>query len=321
MTGGTIMDNLKLAFSFLAVAFGASLPQAASAADPSFGSGAILTNRYCTEAVGTNCALLGPRLFTQYAGGLGTGLVTSATNENNLGASGFASVDFGAGYLPTIKVASFSGPLTRTGASADAFRVYTYTGALAINLALTGSLHYITSGNDNVPGEEAGAGIFNANLAILPVSSLGEFGMTAIEIISAPGSGFTDCGGGATAAAYVGSAGTTGENSTTINLSSTCSNAPITLHTGDSFIVYAGLQALSNRGGFLDASHTFTVAYDPVNTVFTESGASVGAAYLAANVVAVPEPATWAMMMFGFGIVGGAMRRKRTVQIRTAAAI
>lgn len=28
---------------------------------------------------------------------------------------------------------------------------------------------------------------------------------------------------------------------------------------------------------------------------------------------AVPEPATWAMMIVGFGLVGGAMRRKRTV--------
>jgi hypothetical protein len=286
-------------------------PQAAQATDPNYGSAAILTNRLCAEAVGTNCTLSTPRTFTQFAGGLGTTFTTSAVNMNNTGASSSASVSFDLGYLPTIKVASFSGLQTRTGGSADAFRVYTYTGSLAINLALTGSLHYITTGDDGVPGEEAGAGIFNANLAVLPVSALGEFGTTAIEIISAPGSGFTDCGGGATAAAYLGSAGKTGEQTGTISLSTMCSGGAITLHTGDSFIVYAGLQAISNRGGSIDASHTFTVLYDPVNTVFTETGASVGAAYLAANILAVPEPATWLSMIAGFGIVGGAMRLRR----------
>lgn len=32
----------------------------------------------------------------------------------------------------------------------------------------------------------------------------------------------------------------------------------------------------------------------------------------AAVVTAVPEPATWAMLIFGFGLVGGAMRRRTT---------
>ena len=33
---------------------------------------------------------------------------------------------------------------------------------------------------------------------------------------------------------------------------------------------------------------------------------------------AVPEPATWAMMMLGFGAVGGAMRRRRNVKVSFA---
>lgn len=298
-----------------------SWSQTSRAADPTYGSAAILTNRLCAEAVGTNCALLTPRTFTQFAGGLGATFVTSATNENNSGASGFASVDFGAGYLPTIKVASFSAAQTRTGASANAFRAFTYTGLQSINLALTGSLHYITTGDDGIPGEEAGAGIMNVNLAILPMSALGQFGTTAIEIISAPGAGFTDCGGGATGAAYVGSAGTTGEINTSINLATSCSGGAITLHTGDSFIVYAGIQAISNRSGSLDASHTFSVDYDLAKTVFTATGASVGAAFLAENVSpAVPEPATWAMMLLGFGTIGFAMRRNKRAAARIALA-
>jgi PEP-CTERM motif len=310
-----VLQSLTL-FSSTLVALAA--PHTVLAAEPSFGSGAILTNRLCNEPTGTNCALATPRTFTQFAGGLGAGLAASATNINNQGASGTVSVEFGSSYLPTIKAASFSGLQTRTGASADAFRLYTYVGAQAINLALTGSIHYITSGNDILPGEEAGAGIMNVNLAVLPVSAIALFGTTGAEIINAPGAGFTDCGGGAIAATYINAAGTIGENSATFNLSTTCSSGAITLRTGDSFVVYAGLQTLSNRGGFLDASHTFTVDYDPVNTVFTETGASVGAAYLAANVLAVPEPASWAMMIVGFGIVGAATRRTRSAQLQTA---
>jgi PEP-CTERM motif len=298
---------------FLIIGFAAiSAGRPAHAADGSYGSAAILTNRACAEAANLNCALATPRTFTQFAGGLGTTFTTSATNQNNSGASGFASVSFDTGYLPTIKVASFSGSQTRTGASADAFRVYTYSGLQTINLALTGSLHYITSGDDGIQGEGAGEGRMNANLAILPLSALSQFGTTAVDILNAGFSGFTDCAGGATAAAYVNSDGTAGDKNTLISISSTCSGGAITLNTGDSFIVYAAIQAISNRSGYLDASHTFSVAYDPVNTVFAATGQSVGEAYLLANVLPVPEPASWLLMLFGFGAVGYALRCRET---------
>ena len=37
-----------------------------------------------------------------------------------------------------------------------------------------------------------------------------------------------------------------------------------------------------------------------------------------AQAAAVPEPGTWAMMMVGFGLVGGALRRRRTGQFASA---
>jgi hypothetical protein len=32
----------------------------------------------------------------------------------------------------------------------------------------------------------------------------------------------------------------------------------------------------------------------------------------------VPEPATWAMMVGGFGLIGGAMRRRQRTSVRFA---
>ena len=53
-------------------------------------------------------------------------------------------------------------------------------------------------------------------------------------------------------------------------------------------------------------STTLTFATDPLT-----SGGFYGMALDNVSVAAVPEPATWAMMILGFGLVGGAMRRRR----------
>jgi hypothetical protein len=49
---------------------------------------------------------------------------------------------------------------------------------------------------------------------------------------------------------------------------------------------------------------------------FPTVGASTGGAWLGGNLffgeAGIPEPATWAMMIAGFGLVGGALRRRQT---------
>ncbi len=59
---------------------------------------------------------------------------------------------------------------------------------------------------------------------------------------------------------------------------------------------------------FDNGSNLYTVSYD-----FKNDGATQDQARFMINVSAVPEPATWAMMIMGFGLAGTAIRRRRTV--------
>lgn len=278
-----------------------------------FGSAAILTNRTCIVAANGDCHL-GTRNYLQYAGGAGSAFSTSATNEGNTGASGSAYSSFSDSAVPTLGVASFSGSTTRTGASALAYQTFTYSGSTAINLALAGTLHYFGSGDltsPSVPGIEAsGRGYFGANLTILPTSALADIGTSAEDLIFSL-TPLTECGTGVTATAYSSSAGRgAGEHNIPLSLSTACDGGAITILPGQAFVVLSTVQAISNQGGFLDASHTFSAFFDPNKTVFADSGQAVGAAFLSSSIAAVPEPASWALMIVGFGFIGLA-RRKR----------
>jgi hypothetical protein len=72
-------------------------------------------------------------------------------------------------------------------------------------------------------------------------------------------------------------------------------------------------QTIAFSGAAFDS---FTFAYtNALGSPFTGGGAAnVGLIEIVDNVViaAVPEPASWAMMIAGFGLVGGALRRRET---------
>ncbi|MEP3224687.1 MAG: NF038122 family metalloprotease [Parasphingorhabdus sp.] len=72
----------------------------------------------------------------------------------------------------------------------------------------------------------------------------------------------------------------------------------------NSIITGLDLAAFDAIGWNLD----FDVLADP-NLGFSTTGI---------NVSAVPEPATWGMMIFGFGMIGGALRRRKTVKAKPA---
>ena len=59
--------------------------------------------------------------------------------------------------------------------------------------------------------------------------------------------------------------------------------------------------------------------FDPTPAIFLFSAQGTTATSFSATTIAlsaVPEPATWAMMLFGFGTIGGALRRRPKVATR-----
>nr|MEA2798430.1 hypothetical protein [Phenylobacterium sp.] len=289
-----------------------SLPSSVAQAQSVYGSASIITNRACTEAPGLVCTNATAPNFRQFAGGMSTGLTTSASGA--AGFSGAADVSFGADYLPTVKAGSSAGAQTRTGATATAFRSYTYEGDVAIDLALNGLLHYENSG-DAVLGDGFGEGTLNVAFGIMRLADFSLFNAssTAVDIISSINTSFPDCAAGAIAAGGYSSLGDApGVHTATIGLSNACAGGGITLNPGDSFVVVATLQAISNRGGFIDAMHTFSVQLDPDHTFITGTDELVDPTFLSASINgAVPEPSTWGLMILGLGGLGVAIRSQR----------
>ena len=93
---------------------------------------------------------------------------------------------------------------------------------------------------------------------------------------------------------------------TASNLSQTITITPITALSNVTFRLVSANQVAAN-GGAIGAAGTFRVtnfAPTGANTPVTINGTVT-------NVVsAVPEPATWAMIIVGFGMAGAAMRRR-----------
>ena len=308
--------------AFVSMVMTVGLAAGAAHADTVFGSSVIMTNRdcptnvrSCVEADGPVGARLQPN---QFAGGYGVGLSKSAALLG--GASGASEVTFGAEALPSVKVASFSGAATRTGVSATAFRAFTYTGDAAIDFALVGQLHFLTSGHalsQFAYDDLAGDGHLFVLLSLIRVSDVTAAvgpGDTGADIVNSS-LGFEDCDSGALASTSYSAKGlSAGEFNASLNLSQACGGGAIVLHKGDSFAIQATLQAISNRGGYTDALHTFNVQYDDAHTYVDGTQQSVGAGFLARTVAdgaAVPEPATWAMLIVGFFGAGAAVRRRR----------
>lgn len=93
----------------------------------------------------------------------------------------------------------------------------------------------------------------------------------------------------------------------------TLNGTPIT-GSGGSFNIWT---AFSGSSGFNAGQNTLTFN---VRNLAQNGGNPSGlrVEFLESNVTAVPEPATWAMMIMGFGLVGAAARRRQNVRVSFA---
>jgi hypothetical protein len=81
--------------------------------------------------------------------------------------------------------------------------------------------------------------------------------------------------------------------------------------SGDILAAFSGANFL--QGGTSPAPFTVTNAQftTPTNGSVTFNSGNLLNTSVVTNVGAVPEPATWGMMILGFGLIGGAMRRRQ----------
>jgi PEP-CTERM motif len=150
----------------------------------------------------------------------------------------------------------------------------------------------VLDGNGNPPG-------FNSNLFTF-VSSLDLFRFSAASAATA--GGVIDWTASTTAKNFSIDRGVTMGNG--FSLGRTFGDGQQASHWKDNLGIGI-MDPTAGRGELLAISNADIQAFDVIG-------------WTRAQAAAVPEPGTWAMMMVGFGLVGGAMRRRRTGQFASA---
>ena len=83
---------------------------------------------------------------------------------------------------------------------------------------------------------------------------------------------------------------------------------------GDKVFLRSDNSVIGNSGTSNESRFTFSDnAFNAFGT-YTSTGVNVGT-LVVSDAGAVPEPTTWAMMLVGFGLLGGAVRRQRAVAL------
>jgi hypothetical protein len=221
--------------------------------------------------------------------------------------------------LPIIRAYTSAPGNLRMNINTFAFQSYTYTGPVAASFSITSSLHIVDSSTNPsglalpngagytnyiavwdpviLSGLTSAQDLFDA-LFLAPCGTPGVFGVNQISIAPLTGGSFTS------------------------TLTTTaCTPGSLLLAPGQEVLVVAALQLPVNRGGFADATSTFTTRLG--DDLSPEAKAQLAANLVSAldqgAIVTVPEPATWAMMLGGFGLAGAALRRRRSFRGRVTA--
>ncbi len=292
------------------------------AAAQAYGSAAENTHRSCGVATATDrCdGTLGGQQIIEHpiTGGVSSGANTTLSLAD--GSFANSTVGFGASDLPFLRGETSAVGNERMNVNAFGYQTYTYTGAAAAPFSISGNLHIVDSSVSDLTNEGMPDPLnpgFNMLGGWFPNGAIGTayVGVWDTSILSAFTSTqaifdnlfLAQCDA---ANPHILGSGTVNQTltggDTNIGVSTTaCTATSLILTPGETVLVVAGLQLPVNRGGFVDATHTFTTAFgaDVTDTVKTEllSGR---------DALGVPEPASWALMIVGFLGAGAALRRR-----------
>lgn len=287
------------------------------------GSASLATQRNCNLATGSQvCDGTGPgqRIAnSQYAGGVGVGGLNDFRPQP--GDFAWSDVRFtGELDLPTIRAATQAGGDVRMNINTFAFQSYTWNGAAPTDFSITGALHIVDSGTSPLGGVLPGGSIFTSYVGIWDPSTIA--GLTTPQQLFSS-LFYADCGTPGVLGVGSNNGVLTGGDATFTATTAACAPGALTLNPGQSVLVVVGLQLPVNRGGFVDASHTFNTRLGDDLAPEQQAAISTGlssAISQGAVVTGVPEPTSWAMLIAGFGFTGAAMRRRRTNIRRVVAA-
>ncbi len=223
--------------------------------------------------------------------------------------------------LPVLKAGAFTRP-NNLGKDATSYSyistlsAFTYDGPDALPLPLVGNIDYfITFAPINYAAPLAAGSYpfsFGQLRSRLVVGTADLFQGTALNpdaltcgsanVLASAGA-FNGVGGYA-------SGGGRQDLTMTLDVSTGCDGNPLTLQPGQQFYVYAFLEALALRGATVDATNSFHVNFLPNTPPALQQALISGIS----PVLSVPEPGSWAMLIIGFGLAGGALRRRRHLQ-------
>jgi hypothetical protein len=216
------------------------------------------------------------------------------------------------GLTPLLQAGAFTKPDARgqyavSYGAASALYAYTYAGPGPIALPLVGDIDFTVAfaapttlalnysfGSANMRMAVGTSNLFKGSILTAADTACG-----AADVLAA---GAASGGAGGFASGFA-----TQSFNFTLDLTTGCDGQPMMLNPGQSIYIYTYLDTYAQRGATTDATHSFHVNLAPGTSPAVAAALQSGLT-LHAN---VPEPASWAMMITGFGLVGSAARRRR----------
>lgn len=278
-----------------------------------YGSAVYTTLRSCTSVTATQaCDGVGSAqkiIQRNLGGGAGQSAdITFAGTGVGAGSSAYGAVTFGELGLPVVKASATANSDVRVNSNVFFYQTYTYNGSTPVDFGLAGTMHIVNSTTDGQDGTRPNGAILTVGLTIWDARFVDA--LTDASSIAFNEQGVFNLGmcGTAGVLGAGGSSGPLGGGEQTSSFATAgCGGAPLMMNPGDTFLVAGLMQFPVNRGGSIDATHTFRVNIDPA---LPEASRTALSQNLAVVPAAVPEPASWALMLLGFGAMGVAMRRR-----------